>query len=432
MNRLLALIKREFWENKGAIRTTPLVIGGFYVVAILMGVITMSHFDADGYTTRMAIEELGKMSSDVRETVLYQGGLASSVFFTIVMSFVVFFYLLGALFDDRKDRSILFWKSLPASDTLTIASKLLTAMVLIPLSFLAVLIVTHIVIGLVLSVTIAVSDGNPWTLLIAETSPLKVWGMIAVSWFAHSIWSLPLYGWLLLVSAFAPRVPLLFATLPPLIFSVLQGWIEFLQSFTLSGNLGSLIKDWFFNSPAILTAQVDDTGPGPALGVPLPGDFDHAVTLGNMFDRLFSLQMLIGLGLAVVFLAGALWFVAPHAVVSAGRRLAAAGGAAVEFLESMLQLVVNTISFVRVGAFALAHGGLSLAFVIMAGATENVLAGFLIMLLGNIIVILLEGLVVTIQTTRLVLFEFFIRFLRGSGRMFRPLPAPRETVDIGE
>ena len=132
MNRLLALIRREFWENKGAIRTTPLVIGGFYVLAMLMGVITMSHFDADGYTTRMAIEELGKMSSDVRETVLYQGGLASSVFFTIVMSFVVFFYLLGALFDDRKDRSILFWKSLPASDTLTIASKLLTAMVLAP------------------------------------------------------------------------------------------------------------------------------------------------------------------------------------------------------------------------------------------------------------------------------------------------------------
>lgn len=308
MSRLLALVKREFWENKGAIRTTPLVIGGFYVVAILMGVITMSHFDADGYTTRMAIEELGKMSSDVRETVLYQGGLASSVFFTIVMSFVVFFYLLGALYDDRKDRSILFWKSLPASDTLTIASKLLTAMVLIPLSFLAALILTHIVIGLILSVTIAVSDGNPWTLLIAETSPLKVWGMIAFSWFAHSIWALPLYGWLLLVSAFAPRVPLLFATLPPLIFSVLQGWIEFLQSFTLRGNLGSLIKDWFFNTPAILTAEVGDGHAGPALGVPLAGDFDHAVTLGNMLDRLFSLQMLVGLVVAAVFLAGALWF----------------------------------------------------------------------------------------------------------------------------
>ena len=225
MNKLLALVKREFWENKGSIRTTPLVIAGLYVVAMLMGVITLSHFDADGYTTKMAVEELSKMSVEMRAEVLYQGGLASSVFFTIVMSFVVFFYLLGALYDDRKDRSILFWKSLPASDTLTIVSKLVTAMVLIPLAFLAALILTHIVTGLVMTITIATADGNPWSLFIAHTSPLKVWGMIAVSWFAAMIWALPLMGWLLLVSSFAPRVPLLFATLPPLIFSVLQAWI---------------------------------------------------------------------------------------------------------------------------------------------------------------------------------------------------------------
>ena len=119
-----------------------------------------------------------------------------------------------------------------------------------------------------------------------------------------------------------------------------------------------------------------------------------------------------------------LWYLAGSLRGVQSGHLARLGVAIGTLVESIMQLLINTISFVRVGAFALAHGGLSLAFVIMAGATENVLAGFLIMLLGNIIVILLEGLVVTIQTTRLVLFEFFIRFLRGSGRMFRPLPAP--------
>ena len=127
-----------------------------------------------------------------------------------------------------------------------------------------------------------------------------------------------------------------------------------------------------------------------------------------------------------------LWYLAGSLRGVQSGHLARLGVAIGTLVESIMQLLINTISFVRVGAFALAHGGLSLAFVIMAGATENVLAGFLIMLLGNIIVILLEGLVVTIQTTRLVLFEFFIRFLRGSGRMFRPLPAPRETVDLRE
>jgi len=95
-------------------------------------------------------------------------------------------------------------------------------------------------------------------------------------------------------------------------------------------------------------------------------------------------------------------------------------------VESLFQLVINTVSFVRVGAFALAHAGLSLAFFTMASSTENIIISLLILIIGNVVVLLLEGLVVTIQTTRLVLFEFFIRFLRGSGRVFRPLSAPSD------
>jgi V/A-type H+-transporting ATPase subunit I len=87
--------------------------------------------------------------------------------------------------------------------------------------------------------------------------------------------------------------------------------------------------------------------------------------------------------------------------------------------------VLNTVSFVRVGAFALAHAGLSLAFNIMADSAGSMVATALILLLGNIIVIVLEGLVVSIQTTRLILFEFFIRFLQADGRVFKPISAPQ-------
>ena len=120
-------------------------------------------------------------------------------------------------------------------------------------------------------------------------------------------------------------------------------------------------------------------------------------------------------------LLGALWFIAGQALVSKGRRFAAAGAAAVEFVESMLQLIVNTISFVRVGAFALAHAGLSMAVIGLSAAADSVLFTGIILLLGNLLIIALEGLVVSIQTTRLVLFEFFIRFMRAEGRPFRPL-----------
>jgi V/A-type H+-transporting ATPase subunit I len=109
------------------------------------------------------------------------------------------------------------------------------------------------------------------------------------------------------------------------------------------------------------------------------------------------------------------------------KTMAASAGS---LLENMFQLLINTISFVRVGAFALAHAGLSLAFYTMAATTNSMIASFLILLIGNIIIILLEGLVVTIQTTRLILFEFFIRFMHGTGRMFRPLAAPTDTSQI--
>ncbi len=101
--------------------------------------------------------------------------------------------------------------------------------------------------------------------------------------------------------------------------------------------------------------------------------------------------------------------------------------------ENVLQLVVNSISFARVGAFALAHAGVSLAVVSLADATEHAGIGIAILVVGNVVVIVLEGLVVSIQTTRLVLFEFFVRFLRGEGRVFHPLapPAPPPISSLG-
>jgi ABC-2 type transport system permease protein len=307
MKRLIALLRREYWENKGAFRTTPLVIGGLYIVFLLMSIFTTAHFDSELYTFREAVRVMGEQPAELRGLVMYQGMLGSSVFFTVVMAFVIFFYLLGSLYDDRKDRSILFWKSLPASDTLTLASKLLSAMVVIPTSFLLILIVTHIIMAIIGSLMIIGVDGNPWTLFLGLANPFKAWAMIAASWYAHSIWALPMYGWLMLVSAFAPRVPLLFATLPPLIFAVLQTWIEFLRTFTLKNNIMGVISEWMFNTPAILTAEVHDGVGEIALGVPLTQEFDHAVSLVNMLDRLFSIHMLVGLVVAAVFLTAALW-----------------------------------------------------------------------------------------------------------------------------
>ncbi len=127
---------------------------------------------------------------------------------------------------------------------------------------------------------------------------------------------------------------------------------------------------------------------------------------------------------AAVSIIGALvWYIIGNYVLAGGNMLAVLSAAG-SLLETMMQLLLNTLSFVRVGAFALAHAGLSMAFSIMADSVNSVLLALLLMLLGNIIVIVLEGLVVSIQATRLILFEFFIRFLQANGRVFKPLTGP--------
>jgi len=104
-------------------------------------------------------------------------------------------------------------------------------------------------------------------------------------------------------------------------------------------------------------------------------------------------------------------------------------GAIGSLLEEGLRLLINTLSFARVGAFALAHAGLSSAIVTLAAGADSGWGFGLVMLLGNLLIISLEALVVSVQTTRLVLFEFFVRFLRAEGRPFHPLRPPPDVIE---
>ncbi len=134
---------------------------------------------------------------------------------------------------------------------------------------------------------------------------------------------------------------------------------------------------------------------------------------------------------AIAIIGALTWYIAGSIKLADGRvldKIVTVFSAMGSLLETMMQLFLNTVSFVRVGAFALAHAGLSMAFSIMADSVNSTMLALLVMLIGNIIVIALEGLVVSIQTTRLILFEFFIRFLQANGRVFKPLTGPLAKV----
>ena len=123
-----------------------------------------------------------------------------------------------------------------------------------------------------------------------------------------------------------------------------------------------------------------------------------------------------------IAVAGTLLYVLGY--VRRERRAIAALGAAGELLQKSAEILINTVSFVRVGAFAMAHAGLSTAIVALGQATGNCVGEALVLILGNVMIIAIEAMVASIQTTRLVLLEFFTRFFETSGREFHPLPSP--------
>lgn len=315
MNKFITLLKREFWENRGALLITPIVMGGIYIVFAFMGIGIQMRFDNHDWTLREGILAMSRLDSDLLSFVYYQIQLGPlSMLFTTALAIVVIFYLLGSLYDDRKNRSILFWKSMPASDSLTIASKLTTALLVAPLLFWIAMVLTHVVLMLIGSAMIWLVGMSAWDIFLSNLQAFKAWSMMLLMYLAQGIWALPLYGWLLLVSSFAPRIPILFAILPPVVFGFLQWWITFLRTFTFGKqDLFGAIGHWFANSPVILSVTVNDehlrrndmfeTG----LGIPLFDDFEHAVTAANVFDRLLSTQMLIGLAMAAVMMYAAWW-----------------------------------------------------------------------------------------------------------------------------
>jgi V/A-type H+-transporting ATPase subunit I len=124
---------------------------------------------------------------------------------------------------------------------------------------------------------------------------------------------------------------------------------------------------------------------------------------------------------AALFATGAalLWFLAGLLAVDSG----GPGAGLARLAHSALELALNTLSFARVGAFALAHAALTHAVLEIATMPDDAWLQLLTQAIGHLLIVVVEGLIVFVQTTRLILFEFFIRFLRADGRLFRPLPA---------
>jgi ABC-2 type transport system permease protein len=226
----LALLQRELWEHR-SLYLTPAVIALLVSLMSLTGNISiggMDHVD-------LGIVGASNMPENARAAALTGIMIALASTFVFAMWILTVFYTLDSLYAERKDRSILFWRSIPLTDFETVLSKLLTAMLLIPLITFVLIVITHIVVLLTTSVWIAMRGGDAWHLIWSAVPFFENWAAILVFLLALPLWMSPFIGWFLFVSAFAKRSPLLIAFLPiamlPMFEKILFDSTVFVEAF---------------------------------------------------------------------------------------------------------------------------------------------------------------------------------------------------------
>ena len=224
-------VRRELWENK-SIYVAPLAAAAVLLFGFFISTMTLSR-------RMQAVQALDPGRQRATVTMPFNV-IAGLVFLTAFI--VAVFYCLDALHGERRDRSILFWKSLPVSDLTTVISKASIPLVVLPLVVLAIVVIAHLFI-LVLSTLVLLGNGPGLATLFAHVKFVQMSVALLYALIAISLWHAPLYGWLLLVSGWARRSAFLWAVLPPLAIAVFER-IAF-QSAHFGGWLRYRLIGWF-------------------------------------------------------------------------------------------------------------------------------------------------------------------------------------------
>ena len=224
------LVRRELWESR-SIYMAPLAVAGLFLVGFAISTVGLAQ----------KMRELAFDPSQLRGAIFGPYDMAAALIMATTL-IVAVFYCLDALHSERRDRSILFWKSLPVSDRLTVLSKASIPLVVLPLTTFAVTVATQILM-LSLSTAVVLASGLSVETLWKQVPLFETSGMLLYHLFAeHALWYAPIFGWLLLVSAWARRAAFLLATLPLLAIGVVER-IAFGTS-----NFANMLKYWLAGS----------------------------------------------------------------------------------------------------------------------------------------------------------------------------------------
>ncbi|CAN5157178.1 ABC transporter permease [soil metagenome] len=202
-------VRRELWEHR-SLYVVPIVTAVLLLVGLVTGsavMTTMMRNNPEAHT-RMGMEMDAPYA--LAAMVVLTAGFITSIA-----------YCLDALYGERRNRSILFWKSLPVSDTRTVLAKMLIPLLVQPVIELVVIVVLQIVLLIASSITSIALEGTAlatWRDFPLGQSTLTLAYQLVIA----SLWYAPIYAWLLLISVWAKRAPFLWAALPPVAIGLLE------------------------------------------------------------------------------------------------------------------------------------------------------------------------------------------------------------------
>jgi ABC-2 type transport system permease protein len=242
--KYLVLLQRELWEHR-SLWIAPLAVGGLLMLAMIFA----QNGAGRGYSFPIGPPGPGVSAAEAAAMTLIGTGL----FLGAVAGLVVLTYLLDCLYAERKDRSILFWKSLPVSDAQTVLAKLTVALVIVPAGVILLTLLLQPILAAIFYLRFeAMRPIVSWQALAGWPEGL---GRLGLTWIYCLIWYLPFAGYLMMASVLARRLPLVHAALPLVVICMWE-WM-FVDSTAIRSFVHDRFVPWNRSSEVLLNVRVD-------------------------------------------------------------------------------------------------------------------------------------------------------------------------------
>ncbi|MBB4212414.1 ABC-2 type transport system permease protein [Rhodothalassium salexigens DSM 2132] len=229
LTKYAALARREVQETwTGSVITPALIMAVVVLVTVLalsavpQGGISIGDEGPDINSFAELLDRVGQEAEGDEDKLMSTFLLGVSLPLALATYFIVFFTLLGSLYEDRRDRSFLFWKSMPVSDTEEVLARFLGG-ALLPFVTVNLVTLAGLLVLLVCATVVGLAQGANVGLLWQIGPYLQLWLLSFPLFVLMMLWMLPLTGWVLFASSVAPRAPFAFAVLPPVLAMAIEG-----------------------------------------------------------------------------------------------------------------------------------------------------------------------------------------------------------------